>query len=544
MRTLAIINLAALVMLGPVEGAPRRIQLAYGLEKATARGSTRGPVAAAFNSIRRGLLDSGRLYSVRGAQVFAFRVGPDAREVSLAFGFSEARSLTLVEENTLLPAGELVQPLVALAALNGGRTLADPVRPLLESYGPPAVDPELQLGHLLAMTSGAEPAATGYAAPNGAAPTLDEYLTENFRIQGAPGTRYRHSFANYALVQRILAGRDPAVLEARLRHGAFLPLGLDATVLIPGGGRRFAHGMVRSGRYYFPLSDDTAVPAANRLFVSARSYGGFLRAVLSAQQRARSEESLKLVLQPMFAFDDRLGGSAVGFSYLRSMAGPVWYRVESVVPGSAAVAVLVPGVGGVVVLATPSEPAFVRDMLSLIQEALFADVFRKVEIPKRKQMPTFPPISHVVPVDVKPLLQQFQELEGQYRPRGALSSDQQFLSFLNDTRLAISSKHGLELSGVFREDAAVELIPLGPDLFLARGNARMHGWRVRVLRQDGRVSGLLTDGMRFERVPLLFSFWGVVFLLASAFVLPTVGTLAYLVLRRRGPRPTSAGTDR
>ena len=536
MRTSSALLLMPLLFLVQDSGAleaQRRPRAAFGLDQATVRTAGSGPVARELEALRRGLLESGRIYSVRGAQVYAFRLTPGAglREASLSFGFAHPRTESAVVDATLLPAGELVRPLVALGILSGNQDPAGPVRSPAAGI---ALPEGLQLQHLLSMTSGAASAETGYAAPNRRAPALGDYLTRNLRFLNEPGVEFRHSFANYALLQHVLAGEDVRLLEARLRERVFVPLGLDATVLVPGDGTASAHGMVRSGRYYFALADDTSIPGANRLFVSARSYGRFLRTV-AFQGPLRGGPSPAALVQPAFAFDDRLGGSALGFSYLRALDGRLWFRQESVIPGSTALAMLVPGVGGAVVLAVPSEPAFARDLLALIQTQLFADVFSRKEISRRKLTPVFPAPPSFVPVAVGPIRAQFGELEGLYRPEGAVPNRQRLLAFMNDTRVAISSKHGLELSGVFQEEAAVELLPLQKDLFLARGNARMHGWRVRVVRDGVRVIGLESDGMRYRRVPTLLSFWGITFMMAFAFVIPAAGLLLFLVRRRRGP---------
>ncbi len=524
-RLLAPLVLLALPAALPAAPASR---MPFGLDAATVRGthSSGGSATERFERLRAGFLESARLYSVRGAQLYVSRQGRSAEEHSLAFGFRTARGNEPVTEETLMPAGELVRPVIAAALFAGGRHFDEGVRlPQSGLHLPPG----LQLGHLLQMTSGLDIAGTGYAAPNRAAEDLDGYLARNVRFVALPATEYRHSFANGAVLQRML-GPGPEALDRKLREAVFRPLRMNATVLVPGRGSNYSHGMVLSGRYYFELADDAAAPGANRLFVSARDYGRFL------------EVPPPQWLWPIFRFQESLGGAAPGLAYMRSRSDFAWFRVESQIPGSYAQAIRVQGAktaagflpaGVAVVIATPAVPAFGRDVLSLVQETLFADVFAPEELAVRRKPVVYPKKPTFEPVEVAPLEKQFAELEGYYRPDAAVPAAQKLLAFLNDTRLSITRKHGLELAGVFREDAAVELVPIGRDLFLARGNARMHGWRLLVVRKHGRIVGLVTDGMRYSRVPLLFSFWGITLLLGLAIVLPVVTALFWVVLRGR-----------
>lgn len=441
-------------------------------------------------------------------------------DLSLVFGHRRAHGELPVEEGTLMPAGELVRPLVALAALKAGDGPNATIK--LDGLELPT---GLRMGHLLAMSSGAAVSKTGYASPNSAAPGLDAYLRSNLTWRNQPGSAYLPSFVNYGLVQKVLAGGSDTKLQQVLAASVFVPFDLAGTVLVPAKDTNSSGGVVRSGKYYFDLSDGTAVPGANRLFVSARDYARFLLGFHSANPDAG-------LFRPAFAYGELFGGSTYGLTYLRARSGKILYRIESQIPGSAGAALLIPGQGAIVVLATPSEPAFVRDCVAIAQAELFKEHFLPEEILVPKKPIVYPRKPTFTPVPTAGLEKSFGELAGFYRPVQALPIGEQLLAFLNDTRVAITARHGLELSGVFRQDAAVRLIPIGTDLFFAHGNAPMHGWRVQVERKEGKVVGLLSDGMRYRRVPLLFSIWSVMIGLGLLIVLPTLGAIIFLVRRR------------
>ena len=124
------------------------------------------------------------------------------------------------------------------------------------------------------------------------------------------------------------------------------------------------------------------------------------------------------------------------------------------------------------------------------------------------------------------------DLEGTYRPRGAVPARESLFAFLTEARIRVSDGR-VDFGGVFQKEADVRLYPLADDLFLARGRTAMDGWRVHVDRDvDGQVQGLRSDLVYYERVHPLVSAWAILIYLGLLSSAPVLLFMLFLIRRQ------------
>ncbi len=520
--------------------------------------------SAAPLSLEKQLPISMKLRRVPGAQVYIFR--NDGFEKSLAVGLRDFRSQDKVTEKTLFQAAGLVRPLTALLTLQtaarGGFSLRDPLDQLPHSL---KLDPKKKnsyksaptLADLLSMTSGLAASWDGvYHDREAKMPSLEEFLQKEFQIASNPGESIAHSTVGYGYTQWFLEKQSGKSYGELLRSEVLAPLGMRATRSdLPADFKGdFAQGHLPLGKKkrFFPIPRPRVLlPAAMSLYTTARDYGRFLRTVSVGTPTGSSPRDV--LLRPAISYGPELGETGFGFELLRldgltptpaygrgleknsyKQEGPkrYLYRVTGRQAGYSALAVFVPGKGGAVILANRENPHFLREMMSIIYReylnsfipaGMSIAVRQPVQYPiKRKGVPNY---------DVAKL-EGFEELTGFYRPRNILPGHAGWFRFFTDSRIAITNKRGLELSGIFEREAAIQLMPLGKDVFLARGNAGMNGWRLRVLREDdGDIKGLVTDGVRYDRLPYILSVWSIIIGLGLLIILPFA--IAFVVAIRK-----------
>ena len=436
-----------------------------------------------------------RRYDTPGAQLHIFE---GDRTFDAVFGTAgEERDLT---EKTLFQAGELVRPLVAYGALlEFGQA---PERPLSEFEAPEGLAfpnaEKATLADLLGMTSGLP--ASGLAAFEG---SLEEYLRGRLSAKDGPGERIGISFDGYGYLQLLLERRIGKGFEPWM-GGLLGRFGMEGGAL-PGPSASPGFKSVR-GRF-FPMDLPPIVaPASGSLFTTAGDYGRFVRRLL------RGGPVAERLLSEHFAYDAALGGVSFAGHFLRSPEGTV-HRIAGNHPGYCSLALFSSGGRGAVLFANGYRTRFCTDAGYHLLEWLF---------------PGFVPKGSARAAD-------FGELEGYYRPEGLLPEQVGFFSFLNDLRLRKNDAGGAGLEAFFDRKPNVELLALPEkDLFVARGNTQMHGWRLAVRRgADGEVTGMDTDLIRYRKVPMYLSAPARIAGLAALALLPLALLFLFMYLRAR-----------
>jgi len=253
--------------------------------------------------------------------------------------------------------------------------------------------------------------------------------------------------------------------------------------------------------------------------VSARGYLEFIKTLGKKKE----------IQGPIFAYDPALGGSGPGLSYLNAGGGRYILQVLDAGTGHSGLAAAFPDGSSIVIISAGASPHLMRH------------IFRNIVKIMYDSDPAYAS-SHLLaafgyPEEGRPLpdAAQFKDLEGFYRPLHALPEDREFLAFLSDMQLSVSDSEGIELSSLIQKKAAVRLIPLGDDLFVASGIVPMDGWHAKVRREAGEVTGIDMDLARYIKVSPILSGRGIIVLLGLGVSLPFFILLA-IVLRRKKKR--------
>ncbi len=467
-----------------------------------------------------------------------------------AYGHIDPEGQKSMEGETLLQAGSLVRPLTAYLLLRHFKTLQQKSaerlvkRPIqsyrlkrpIQSYrrlpfqggasGKSISYAErLTFGHLLSMTSGLPASRAGIVpADQKTIPDMSDYLAGRLQLTAPPGSRIAIAPEGYAWLGLFLeeeSGLSFSKLLKREGREIGLTTGCVKKEDCPSGSQ-FATALITRDKYLFYAPQMKLLyPAADSLYTSACSYARFLRKL---QQRAKSDPSSAAaeLFRLRFAYDRQLGGSGYGLFQTR----PLWkrdssdegysdkiYQVESVLPGYASFAFVTFAGKGAVLLSNRGSDAFIYEIRSLIW-----NLWNILNTEPQK-------------VFAKAAEQEMAELEGFYRPVQALPIQVEFLSFINDLHLRAEDGR-LELGGIFDKSPPIRLYRMKKDLYLARGRSRMDGWRLLVVRdQEQRLQGLASDLVRFERIPALFSIWGIIIAAAILVMLPLLAAIAYFIFR-------------
>ena len=491
-----------------------------------------------------------RKHGVVGAQVYL----TDGRgERALAFGHQDAARTIPVERATVFQATELVRPLTAYLVLGTLRAGSPAVsfpdlieRPFPEVPGFPvraAADSSAENANvagaakfsayqLLTMSAGFAASRDGLIRGELAAPDADEYLRERLQLHFTPGEALAVAPENFAYAGKYLEHARGESFEKLLRAALADRFGVRDACVRPADCPRpnlLAEGTVHSGKYEFAQTPPHILyPAADSLWISAADYGKILGR-LSAS--AANDPVALSLFRPVLRTSPELGGMAMGFQVLRptrtaidpayplrinadETQAPDVYVVEGRQPGFASYAFVTREGRGVVVLCNSNERFFIREMVSFL--------FDRYGLLEKN-----PPV-----VLDQAVLKRASELDGSYRARATVPARASWFAFLTDVRVHASGRT-IDFGGVFQKEPDVQLVPIGTDLYLARGQVAMDGWRIRVRRdQSGEVVGLDSDLVRYDRVNPFVSAWAILFYLGALTSLPVLGFMLLLVRRR------------
>lgn len=469
--------------------------------------------------------------------------------VGISAGFRNAAGDAPVDDAVLYQTAELVRPLTALIALRAtmndlemkdnlalDAALDAPIETQLSEL--PIENPFAEegehptLGRLMTYSAGLPASRAGILRADESPVDAGEYLRERLKITRTPGELILNAPENYAYLGR-LAEKGLGRPFGALAQAEFAALGLRACVARAecAADVVIAPPMTYEGKAFFELPDSQVIfPAADSLYTSARDYGEFLRAL---HQRAFVDGQLNDSLEARLfltrvAYHEDLGGSAAAFRFFRpgppqdpssaendNPANGYVYAIEGRQPGYASFAFLTPEGRGAVVLVNDDDVYIVQQIVRYIYARYGIRALEERSEPAPESL---------------------AELEGLYRPVGVLPHGQRWFNFLNEIRLQ-RGRDGLEFNNVFQKNTAIHLYPTGKrDLFTARGEAAMDGWRVRVLRDvEGRIIGLDSDLIRYERISPLGSAWSIIIAAGLAVVAPFLVFLYFFVIRRKIP---------
>ncbi len=483
-------------------------------------------------------------HGVAGAQVFVF---DGTRTQSFAFGHRDPDFSVPVETKTIFQAADLVRPLTAYLTLQDlhaeARGTQDDPAALLQSELPAdavpdfpvrsdVADASLQLERLLTMTAGFAASRDGLLRGEEERPDAAQYLRERLRVRTKPGTLIAISPESYAYLGRRLEHRRQRPFSEIARDALRGELRMRSSCIQKedcADAERITAGLTHVDRFFFVQQEPHVLyPAADSLYTTADEYGAFLREL--ARRYRSGDPVVQAMFERVYRYDPRLGGMSAGAFHAmcpppandseaevsNCRAETSIYRVEGRQPGFAALAFLSLSGGGrgAVILANGNERFFPREVFAYL-------------VDRFGLLPQNP--------GAVPHAQSYEVYEGTYRPRNVLPAGARLFSFLSDVRIGIDSEGGrahIALGSVLQEDADVSLYPLNvsdvpADLFLARGQAEMDGWRLR-MREDG---GFDTDLVRFDAVPFLFSALAIFVYLGLLTSLPVLLFMLYLIRR-------------
>ncbi|MCR9141716.1 MAG: beta-lactamase family protein [bacterium] len=494
-----------------------------------------------------------RKHGVVGAQIHLFGDPRGGRDRSVVFGHADADRTRAVQSETLFQAADLVRPLTAYLLLTQVQSearsagldfeaaaraplkaladfpvqnadeFADSARPAGQGLAP------FSAYELLTMSSGLPPSRDGLIRGELERPDPDGYLRERLTLTHAPGDLFAVAPEGYAYAGKYLEARAGVAFDTQLRSVLSARFGVRAACVdrdqCPAAVQSLiADGTVHSGSYVFALDPPHVLyPAADSLWISAADYGRFLRRAL---QLANSDPVAAALFEPVRRSDAGLGGRAMGFQALRSsenisaetsavaaQPSTAIYTGEGRQPGYSSYAFVTPEGRGAVLFCNSNERFFIREMVSYLY-----DRFALLE--------TSPPAPSAA------ALEQAQELEGSYRARATVPARESLFSFLTDVRIRSGARQ-IDFGGVFQKEAGVQLYPIAPDLYLARGPVAMDGWRVKVRRDaDGDVVGLDSDLVRYDRVHPLISAWAILMYLGMLTSLPVLFFMLFIIRRK------------
>lgn len=528
-----------------------------------ASGLMAGPIASDFVRIERELKsltpELMRKHGVVGAQIHLFGQPQAGRDRSLAFGFQDADRTVPVQVETLFQASELVRPLTAYLLLDliqsearaTGSNLDTAIQQLMPrlpdfpvrgaeeftgqiktvgSGSAGGFDPETSAPfsayQLLTMTAGLPASRDGLIRAELKRPDADLFLRERLKLTHAPGDLIAIAPEGYAYAGKYLESVRGDGFETQLLRLLRDRFGIrDACVNRANCPEptRVAHGTVHSGSYVF-LQEPPHIlyPSSDSLWISAGQYARFLSA---AVRRPAGDPVAAALFEPVRRSDAELGGRAMGFQVLR--AGPegepslqqkapgAIYVLEGRQPGFASYAFVAADGRGVVLLCNSNERFFIREMVSYLY-----DRFGLLE--------KSPPDPDAAALELA------RELEGSYRAQATVPAQESLFAFLTDVRIRAGAQR-IDFGGVFQKEASVQLYPIAPDLYLARGRVTMDGWRVKVRRDaDGSIVGLDSDLVRYDTVNPLISAWAILMYLGILTSAPVLLFMLFIIRRRSG----------
>ena len=450
--------------------------------------------------------------NIQGVQVFVFRPG---RTYAESFGVVSSESGEKLTNDTAFAAGALRAPLSAYAFLS-----------YLQSRNV-ALDQDISIPsgqvtseQLLLMTAGLQSTHEGLLSP-GVQESVEkirsELLKETMEQTLPAGKHYVYAPQGYEWLFR---SRELNPNEL-VRNEILNPANMENTFFYDEKeGRKLAQGYEPRGKTPAPIDlPRVAFNSYLDLLTTAQDYGTFLQK-LTGEARSGGEVA-RYMLDRRWQ-TSASGGRSPGFYYHRlcGPSGPGFYRILSQYPGFASGAIFTDDGRGAVVLLNARQQITLQKILDRIMLDLYPECREFLD----KVQPGY------YPDNVTPAM--LEELTGYYRPRYLLTGSADVFRFLADTHLDLEDNR-VRFSGFFETEPSIHLVPLAPDLFMARGKAGMDGWMVRVVRDsDGDVTGLQTDLMPYDKVNVMFSIGGIVGFSVLGLVMLAIGMVWFFVRRR------------
>ncbi|MCB1306050.1 MAG: beta-lactamase family protein [Leptospiraceae bacterium] len=455
--------------------------------------------------------------NIQAVQIHIFRPG---REYTRTFGRADVDANTPATDSTAFAVGALRAPLSAYVLLSEMKSegLAFEKDVALPT-GVASAD------QLLLMTSGLTSTHAGLLPPgsNDASEVRETIFRDSMNIVPgtSPGQQYIYAPQGYEWLARSLLGQEQR-LPGLVNQLIFQPAGMNHSFFFDDReGHDLARGYEPRGKTPAPIPyPAVALGAYLDLMTTASDYGSFLKKIIREARTPGSVADFMLHHRYQTAVP---GGRTPGFYYhkLCGPDGPGFYRILSQFPGFASGILFTEDGRGAVVLLNARQ----QITLQQIMDRIVPDLYPECRAFLEKAQPGYFPES----VDPNTIA----ALEGYYRPKQLLTGSGSKFAFLADTRLAMEDGR-IRFSGFFETEPSIHFIPIGPDLFIARGRASMDGWMVRVVRDDsGNVLGLQTDLAYYRKIGVLESIGGIVGISVVALVLLAVAVLWYFI-RRRG----------
>ena len=488
-----------------------------------------------------------------------------------SYGYADVKKNKITQE-TLFQAGALVRPLTAYVALKTliKTTTAEAAKRILNAPIATKVNglrivnsskEAISLHHLLTMTSGLPVFHLGLLDEKGELSSQKQSaLKYTLHTEADPGAFIQMASQNYAYLAR-LAGNSANKDFIEMAQQKLQSMGLMNTCILARDCKsikNISQPLTSVGDLHFQMPQVKFLfPTADSLFTNASDYAHFLRK-LWKQSKRRPTSAESHLFRKHFRYDARLGGMGYGFSF----SLPIWYKqqsdvigekssfrenvmfyIESSLPGYSALAFISDKGIGAVILINKDDLFFLRILQRSLYEfyALMSNEKSYVSLSSKIDetlggKSLIDSLHQTALREKKPHKDRFvtdNDSQGSYRPLASTPRGYKWLDFLNELQLR-HTKQGIELSSVFEKEVFVRLYPLAKDLYIARGIAKIDGWRVLVRRNSqGEVIGLDTDLIRYERIPKILSAWSILIALGILAGLPVFIPLFYFILLRK-----------
>lgn len=387
-----------------------------------------------------------------------------------------------VEDSTLFLAGGLLRPFSALAADSTAEVVLD--------------GKQLRVQDLLSESAGLAPVE--YLALPGR-PLPD--VASGIRLKLRPGVP-SHSAANWYLLSK--ANPDEFMRRVQTKIESLgrgqVPVQRSGGEIAAGQGQRSTGLTVAGYRLFATAVPESAVPAMDGLWVSAKTYQ-----MLFSRLPASSFELL--------ARNPDAGpgpsGLGAGVEILEDpCAGGTFVRVQGERGTFSGLAAAGRNFR-IVILANSGASHSLRELFHFTRKWVLSE---KCEFYTKTA-------------------QAEEAIEGDYRPLDAASPGFA-TSLFQDLRIE-PSKYGPVVSGMFDAAASADLVAMPDGSYFVRGGAAMDGWRIKFQKEEGRVTGFVSERSSYRRIPALFSMRGYPVILTGVLFLALAGLVFFLIGKRR-----------
>lgn len=387
-----------------------------------------------------------------------------------------------VDDNTLFLAAGLLRPFSALAVDRSRDVLLD---------GKP-----MRMRDLLSESAGLGP-VEHLGLPGKPLP----HVEPSIRLRLRPGVPSA-SAANWFLISRD-SGPERFLGEAASKINALGGNSLRAQVtdgeIVIGGGQKSAGLTVAGYRLFLTPVPPSAVPAMDGLWVNARNYQALFSRLPAS--------SFELLARNPDA-GPGLSGTGAGLEILEDpCAAGTFARVQGERGTFSALAASRPG-WSIVILANSGTAHSLRELFHFV---------RKWVLPARCEFYTR-------------TLEPDEQIEGDYRPLETASPGFA-TSLFQDLRIE-ASDGGPVITGMFDAASSADLVRMEDGSYMVRGGAAMDGWKLAFQKENGKVTGFVSERSSYKRIPALFSMRGYPVLL-TIILFAALGSLVVFLIRKR-----------